>query len=112
MTDLWKIIFILVLAYAALSVFVYFKQASFIFYPNIPGRNLTSTPENIGLRFDDIEFYTSDNIKLHGWFIPHENPRGTVLFFHGNAGNISHRIDSIDIFHKLNLNVFIIDYRG
>ena len=37
---------------------------------------------------------------------------GTVLFFHGNAGNISHRLDSIVIFHRLGLNVFIIDYRG
>jgi fermentation-respiration switch protein FrsA (DUF1100 family) len=112
MTEIWRILLILVLAYAGLSAYVYFKQASIIYYPNIPGRDLTATPENIGLMFEDVEFYTSDNIKLHGWFIPHENPRGTVLFLHGNAGNISHRIDSIDIFHKLNLNVFIIDYRG
>ena len=35
-----------------------------------------------------------------------------MLFFHGNGGNISHRGDSIAIFHRLGLNVLIIDYRG
>ena len=112
MTDIWKIIFIAILAYAALSAFVYFKQASIIYYPQIPGRELAATPENIGLVFEKVEFYTEDNIKLYGWFIPHQQARGTLLFFHGNAGNISHRLDSIEIFHRLNLNVFIIDYRG
>ena len=112
MTEIWKTIAILVLAYAALNAFVYFKQASILYYPQLPGRDISATPENIGLQFDEIEFYTSDNIKLHGWFIPHKNPRGTLLFFHGNAGNISHRLDSINIFHQLNLNVFIFDYRG
>ena len=112
MSDLWKIIFLLIFAYAALSVFVYFKQASLIYYPDLAGRNITATPENIGLKFDEVTFYSEDNIKLHGWFIPHQQARGTVLFFHGNAGNISHRLDSIEIFHRLNLNVFIFDYRG
>lgn len=41
-----------------------------------------------------------------------EKPRGVVLFCHGNAGNISHRLDSIRIFHHLRLSTFIFDYRG
>jgi len=78
----------------------------------MPGRDLVSTPENIGLSYQNVELVTEDNIKLHGWFIPKENAKATILFFHGNAGNISHRLDSIEIFHRLELNVFIIDYRG
>ena len=46
------------------------------------------------------------------WFIPAAQSGPTLLFFHGNAGNISHRLDSIRIFHTLGLNVLIFDYRG
>jgi len=112
MTTLWKIFKTGIIAYAAINIFVYFMQSSLIFYPNIAGRGLVATPENIGLPYENVELMTKDNIKLHGWFIPNPNARGTVLFFHGNAGNISHRLASIEIFHRLQLNVFIIDYRG
>jgi fermentation-respiration switch protein FrsA (DUF1100 family) len=107
-----KLLIIIIGVYAALSIYVYFMQSGLIFYPNMPGRNLISTPEDIGLTYQNAEFVTEDNIKLHGWFIPNNNAKGTLLYFHGNAGNISHRLDSIAIFHQLGLNVFIIDYRG
>jgi len=112
MLSIWKLVIVGIGVYAALSIYVYFIQSGLIFYPNMPGRNLVSTPENIGLTYQNVEFVTEDNIKLHGWFIPNKNAKGTLLFFHGNAGNISHRLDSIAIFHRLELNVFIIDYRG
>ena len=112
MIGIWKIVLVGIGIYAALSIYVYFMQSGLIYYPNMPGRNLISTPEDIDLAYQNVEFVTEDNIKLHGWFIPNKNAKGTVLFFHGNAGNISHRLDSIAIFHRLELNVFIIDYRG
>ena len=112
MPGILKIAIIAVGVYAALSLYVYLMQSRMIFYPDISGRNLIATPENIGLTYQDVEFVSEDNIKLHGWFIPNENAKATVLFFHGNAGNISHRLESISIFHRLGLNVFIIDYRG
>jgi len=112
MTTLWKIFTTGIIAYAAINIFVYFMQSSLIYYPNIAGRGLVATPKNIGLPYENVELMTKDNIKLHGWFIANPNARGTILFFHGNAGNISHRLASIEIFHRLQLNVFIIDYRG
>ena len=112
MIYIWKLIIVGISVYAALSIYIYFMQAGLIFYPNMPGRNLISTPENIGLTYQNVEFVTEDNVKLHGWFIPNKNAKGTILFFHGNAGNISHRLDSIALFHDLELNIFIIDYRG
>lgn len=108
----WKLLIVGIGIYLALLTYVYFIQSSMIFYPNMPGRDLVATPENIALNYQNVEFVTADNIRLHGWFIPAENAKGTVLFFHGNAGNISHRLESIEIFHRLELNVFIIDYRG
>jgi len=103
------------IAYAAFCAMVYFMQPGMIFYPNMPDRTLVTTPRSIGLNYQDVELITEDDIKLHGWFIAAssaEPAQHTVLFFHGNAGNISHRLDSINIFHRLGLNVFIIDYRG
>jgi fermentation-respiration switch protein FrsA (DUF1100 family) len=112
MTGIWKLLIFGACIYAAIAAFVYYKQASLIYYPGIPGRSLVATPENIGLDYEEVRFETRDRIELHGWFVTNETARGTLLFFHGNAGNISHRLESIAIFHELGLNVFIIDYRG
>ncbi len=98
--------------YIGITALVFFSQSGLIYYPNIAGRDLAYTPERYRLAYEDVELVTGDGIRLHGWFVPSDNARGTLLFFHGNAGNISHRLDSIVIFHRLNLNVFIIDYRG
>ena len=109
---MWKLLIIIIGIYAALSTYVYYMQSSMIYYPNMPGRELIATPADIGLTYQDVEFVTEDNIKLHGWFILNNTANKTVLFFHGNAGNISHRLESIQLFNRLDLNVFIIDYRG
>ena len=81
----------------------------FVFFPSA---RLETTPEMIGMPFEDVTLTTRDNVRLHGWYIPAENARATLLFFHGNAGNISHRLDSIKIFRDLGLSVFILSYRG
>ena len=112
MNSIWKLLLFGACIYLVLIAFVYYSQSSLIYYPNMPGRNLVATPEHIGLKYQNVQLVTADGINLHGWFIPGKNAKGTVLFFHGNAGNISHRLESIDIFNKLDLNVFIFDYRG
>lgn len=95
-----------------LALVLYIFQERLLFLPDVPSRNLVATPARLGLAFEDVTFHSSDGLDLHGWFIPASRARGTLLFFHGNAGNISHRLDSIAIFHDLGLNVFIVDYRG
>ena len=99
-------------AYVALVLFMYFGQAGMLYLPNLPSRELVASPREIGLPYENIELRTDDGVRLHGWYIPAASARGTVLFFHGNAGNISHRLSSIRIFHNLKLSVFIFDYRG
>lgn len=69
-------------------------------------------PEELGLNVEDCYFTTSDTIRLHGWFIAMKNPRPTLLWCHGNAGNITHRIDLAKKLLALNMNIFIFDYRG
>jgi fermentation-respiration switch protein FrsA (DUF1100 family) len=98
--------------YVALLLYAYFGQAGMLYLPNLPSRALSATPQAIGLQYENIWLRTEDGVRLHGWYIPAASARGTVLFFHGNAGNISHRLDSIRIFNSLRLSVFIFDYRG
>jgi len=100
---------ILLIFFAAFSGLMYVKQPGMIFFPS---SDMSETPEDWGLDFKDVFVETNNNIRLHGWFIPRQGAKLTLLFFHGNGGNISHRGESIQIFHRLGLNVFIIDYRG
>ncbi len=103
---------LVVAAYGALVLLVSCSQSRMIYFPDMPSRELTATPRQIGLAYESVEFTTADGVKLHGWFVPAAEPRGTLLFFHGNAGNISHRLDSLRIFHDLGLGTLILDYRG
>jgi len=98
--------------YIVLVTLLYLFQDRMVFLPNLPDRALIATPADIGLHYEDVSLATSDDETLHGWYIPVTNPRGVLLFFHGNAGNISHRLDSVKIFNDLGLDTLIIDYRG
>ncbi|SEP14113.1 alpha/beta hydrolase [Aquisalimonas asiatica] len=99
--------------YLGLLLLLYGMQSRLIHLPGVPGRELIATPAEIGLDWDDVSLQTEDGVQLHGWYLPGpDNARHTVLFFHGNAGNISHRLDSLEIFHDLGAAVLIIDYRG
>jgi fermentation-respiration switch protein FrsA (DUF1100 family) len=93
---------------------LYLLQNRLVFLPHMPGRELETTPESLGFDYQDAWIDTDDGERLHGWFIPTDNDRarGTLLFFHGNAGNISHRMESVLIFNRLGLGVLIVDYRG
>ncbi|MDZ7838588.1 MAG: alpha/beta hydrolase [Actinomycetota bacterium] len=75
-------------------------------------RKIIADPGSVGLDFQDIYFWSGGDIKLHGWFVPCTNSDKTILVFHGNGGNISHRLQLIRILHSIGLSVFIIDYRG
>jgi fermentation-respiration switch protein FrsA (DUF1100 family) len=98
--------------YGVLVLLIYIFQGRLLFLPDFGGRGLDATPAALGFEFDEVRFTTHDGVSLHGWFIPSPNGSGVVLFCHGNAGNISHRLDSIRIFRDLGLSVFIFDYRG
>lgn len=98
--------------YVLLSLVLYLLQGKMVFLSNLPGRALTATPRDIGLEYEDVYLATLDDERLHGWYVPATISRGVIVFFHGNAGNISHRLDSIGIFHQLGLDTLIIDYRG
>ncbi len=95
--------------YISFSVMLFFTQSRMVYYPE---RHISTTPTAIQLAYRDVVFRAKDGIKLTGWFIPAAKCKGVILFCHGNAGNISHRLDTIDLFHRLGYSTFIFDYRG
>jgi len=88
---------------------LYLIQPTMVFQPT---RQLVATPDQWGLDYQDVWLQTEDGVRLHGWYLPHPDADRVLLFFHGNAGNISHRQASLEIFHQLGLNQLILDYRG
>ena len=108
-----KFLLAITLFYLAAMIAIYFAQAMFIYAPHIPTRDIVATPSDIGLEYDDLNLVTVDKEKINAWYIPAKPELAkTILFFHGNAGNISHRLETIKIFNHLDLNILIIDYRG
>ncbi|MGH8621447.1 MAG: alpha/beta hydrolase [Burkholderiales bacterium] len=101
----------LAIAYGAVLVLVFLFQSHLVFFPGT-GREAVVTPLSYGLRFEPVQIRTADGETLDAWWVPAEDARGSVLFFHGNAGNISHRIDYLQMFHRLRYSTLIVDYRG
>jgi fermentation-respiration switch protein FrsA (DUF1100 family) len=78
-----------------------------------PTRAHDATPSGMGLAHEDVELLAEDGVRLHGWFLPAQGSRLTVLVFHGNAGNVSHRLDRALLMQlRLKLDTFLLDYRG
>jgi uncharacterized protein len=103
------------LVYAAFAAMLTLTQDSQIY---LPMSVHVTTPDAHGLRYEEVWLTAEDGVRIHGWYLPAPHGTGpegrapTLLFLHGNAGNISHRIASLRIFHELGLAVLIIDYRG
>lgn len=102
---LW-ILAIIIGFYIFLGAALYFFQEKFLFHPS--HKNF-SPPKDLSL--EEIYFKTSDGITLHGRYLDMKS-KYTILFFHGNGGNISLSNERIRFFKRLGLNAFIFDYRG
>jgi uncharacterized protein len=108
---IWKIALALVLGYLALVALVYFVQERLVYFPQI-GREILTTPAAHGVPYEEVAIRTEDAETLAAWWVPADEPRGAVLVFHGNAGNISHRVDYALMFRRLGYSTLLVDYRG
>jgi uncharacterized protein len=79
-----------------------------------PDRELYGDPSDAGLRFSDLTIATEDGERLHAWWIPTRvtPARAHLVFFHGNAGNISHRVEHARALAAAGLDLLFVDYRG
>ena len=112
LNSLLYVLLVVVMVYCAMILYLLVMQPRLIYFPDMPARMLEATPQDIGLEYESLRLETVDGEQLHGWFVPAQAARATLLFCHGNAGNISHRLESLRIFNELGLNVLIFDYRG
>ena len=106
---LLKITRVFLTVYILMCLGVYFYQGSLVFVPTVGDPH--KTPEEIGLKFEDL-ILESEEEKIHAWYVPAEEDKGTVLFCHGNAGNLGHRLSTIRIWNQLGLNILLFDYQG
>jgi uncharacterized protein len=81
-----------------------------------PSNDFDVSPETLGVAFEPCRLIASDGIPLDAWFLPAPGRRAgaqTVLMCHGNAGNISHRLDrALAMQKRLGVDVMLFDYRG
>jgi len=100
---------VLVAAWAALLVVMALMEGKLVYFPL---RRHDGAPAGFGLRFEELRLRASDGVSLHGWWIRAGGDR-VLLLFHGNAGNISHRLERAKLFsERLGLDLFLVDYRG
>lgn len=100
---------IALLAAAGGLALLYFLEDSFIYHPI---RDLDRDPSFLGLPFESVSLQTSDGETIGAWLVPADPAVATVLFLHGNAGNRSHRIESLAAIRRAGFTTLMIDYRG
>lgn len=103
--------FILIVLMAMAWIGLSSMERRTLYYPD---RQVFATPAAYGLAFENVNLKTSDGAEIKGWFVPADRSASTLtlLFCHGNAGNISHRLEKLQKFHHMGLNVLLFDYRG
>ncbi|MFO7987093.1 MAG: alpha/beta hydrolase [Desulfatiglandaceae bacterium] len=94
---------------AALIGFYPQVENFFVFFPD---KKLECHPSDYHLNYETVNFVAQDGTRLHGWFFPSPDDGPVVLFSHGNAGNISHRLENVKGLVDQGLGVFLYDYRG
>lgn len=95
--------------YLVLGALLRLGRHQLVFFPSRP---LWPTPQALGVPHDDVTLTTEDGVRLQAWLLHAEKPRATVLFFHGNAGNIGDRLQNGIELTRLGLEVLLVDYRG
>ncbi|MEH6652021.1 MAG: alpha/beta fold hydrolase [Motiliproteus sp.] len=82
-----------------------------------PQKQLLRTPDQLGLDYQDVLLETPDGEQLHSWYLPASTPasvpaKGSILFLHGNAENISTHIGNVAWLPAQGYNLLLLDYRG
>lgn len=96
-------------SYLALCLLVFLLQGRMLYYPGPPP---ATTPADYGLAHRDASCVTADGVRIHAWYLPADQPRGAVVFCHGNAGNVEVRLPAARVLVEMGLSVLLFDYRG
>ena len=102
-------ILIIFLIYSLVLICIYIFQRKIIYHPFVNSYSQSQKE----FTFKEVSIKTEDNLKLNAWF--HEKDlknKKTLLFFHGNAGDLSNRVYKLNILRNLDINFLILAYRG
>jgi alpha-beta hydrolase superfamily lysophospholipase len=103
------ILFVILNIYGLLCGAIYFFQDSMIFLPTELSRDHTFV---LNHPFEEINLSTDDGSYLNGIHFQQEEPKGTILYFHGNAGNLQRWGELMEFFVARGYDVIVMDYRG
>jgi fermentation-respiration switch protein FrsA (DUF1100 family) len=109
MMIIFKIVFVVFVGAVVLYGYCRSLEKSSLYYPT---QDCEGSPADLGIAYEEVFISTGEKSTVHGWFIPAENAGATLIFCHGNGGNISHRLGKIAFFHTFKVNILIFDYRG
>lgn len=82
---------------------------SLLFFPE---EDYWQLPKDLGLEAETVACVTQDGVRLSAWFLPASDAKATILYFHGNGGNISGRLFKVKGWIERGVSVFLLDYRG
>ena len=109
MKYLYFIIFSLVTAYTLVLIFIYLYQRNLLYHP----AENNYLEDKINFNYEEVWIETEKDIKLKSWFIKKDLKKNkTLIFFHGNAGNLYNRVHKLNELNKLDVNILIISWRG
>lgn len=102
---------LIVLALAvALTVWLRHAELRMIY---LPDHTIAATPDLLGMRYEEVWFDAADGVRLNAWLLHSRHPSGlAVLLLHGNAGNISNRMEKYAALLDIGADVLAVDYRG
>jgi len=100
---------VVVLSYLGAAAVLYFLQSHFVYFPS---GSITAAPDSLGMDYEEVTFHAADGTKLSAWYVPTANAEMVILFCHGNAGNISGRLEAVRVCRSWGASVLIFDYRG
>jgi uncharacterized protein len=104
-----KLLFVTIVLLAGILVFVRAIEPRVAF---IPSAGEHSVPSDHGVAFDAATITTADGEQLRGWILPTPHPRATVVYFHGNGGNLSIWLPILIELQRQGFAVAAFDYRG
>jgi len=124
----WKLTCLSTFCSSIVFGLIFWKQESLLYFPKLSGlpRHLSSNPKGYRnpseykVPYSSHIIKTSDGVSIHAWFIYHSSYRPadgqslpTIIFFHGNAGNIGMRLpNAIQMYQHLRANILLVEYRG
>ncbi|HPA27099.1 MAG TPA: alpha/beta hydrolase [Acidobacteriota bacterium] len=97
------------IVYLGMCVFLFFKQDSYIYFPE---KTITATPGTYRVPYEERFALASDGVSVNYWLIRAGDPSGAVVFAHGNGGNLSDRVEKYILLSGMGLDVYAFDYRG